>query len=224
MGVEPTGGRKTFSSPTLYADCWIDENTSPAMAAINTESSGYFESLVIAACQWVDNYCRRHFIRQQGDQIFVNHELPLREYVVFQLYEKPLVSVDNAWVNVGSTFVPIDLTYMQIDTTSATVKLPPDVTNLLSSSIPLPGVGRDVNIWIRYTAGYSTVPADVVQATARYVKYLYDLDNVVSGIGGFKTQTYSQSALSSNQVDQRLLSVQEALNKYKTSVVLGTGR
>lgn len=234
MAVAPEGTKLNFSSPASFGECWIDATTSPAMAALSAENEGYFEALAISACSWVNSYTQRYFNKQQADQIFINQDLPQLEYIVFQLQNRPLITVDKVFLNIAGTFTEFNLEYIQVDTQAGVLKLPPDLNNLVVAATEQYGTYRQSNIWVRFTSGYeierdidgafvtNDVPVEVQQATARYVQYLRDIDKRVSGVGSFKTQTYSESAFTTNQRDARLDSIYDTLKKYKQYHVTGT--
>lgn len=188
----PNGGAILIpSDPTTLADCWVSSTTTPNMAkyAADTTQSIYFEAFVIAACAGVNKICHRYFNQQQFDQIFPNDVLWVRDYKAYPLSNRPLISVDNVWLQIVNTWAPVASAYWQLLPQEGVIKILPTFNPYALVTLPSYFWPVTTNVWVRYTSGFTTVPAPVVMATALYVDYLFSRSNLIGGVSEAKTQT-----------------------------------
>ena len=206
MSLTPDGQpQKALADPQVIGDCWITPTQYPNLVKIGSNPllSGFLDSYIIEACAMVNSICHKKFNQQQSDMVIINENLYIGWYKTLSLENMPLVSVDNLWLNVVDTFAPVSLDYLQQDTVSGTIKILPNFTTYVQTTLPWYQFGNSANIWIRYTSGYeinrtdpenviNKVPAPVQRATAMLVDYLFGVDGIIPNVSEFKTQTYSQ--------------------------------
>lgn len=233
MATEPSGGRKDFQDPQTFDQCWIDSTTTSKMADLSTDDNDTFEAFVIAACAAVNKYCRRYFNQQQADDIFLDIPLNTSRYESFTLRNRPVKSIDALYLQVTNVFNTVSTEYIQIDYNSGILKVLPDFNSLVLARLPEIDTVSSSNFWVRYTSGFeivkagggfttNDVPKSVQIATAMYVSYLFDIQERVSGLQSFKTQTYSESNSDGNFDDPKLSAFKSLLNPYRKMHTFGT--
>jgi len=234
MALTPDGTKNDPTDPQSMNDSWIQADMFPNLQkyARDEDKSAFLDDYMLEACASVNEYCQRKFNKQVIDQIELNRGLGVTDYNVFVVRNRPLISVDNVWLNIGATFSSVGLDNLQIDTNAGVVKILPSViTQLSSNSI---GAFKSVNLWLRYTSGFNVdysdddnaendVPRDIRRATAMYVDYLYGMDGLRNQVGvkSYKTQTYAQTNASASE-DPILDRIGKILDRYKTSAVFAT--
>lgn len=224
MSLTPDGTKYDPQDPTEIDECWIQSTDFPNLAryAADSTKSPYLDTMILAACAAVNRMCFRKFNMQTIDQIEINKGLYIGNYKTFSLNNNPVKSVTKAWFQVVDTFSEIDLTYLQLDTVSSTIKLLPTFTSYSQTSMPLYGRDLTSNIWIRYVSGYeidqeneiNEVPFEVRYATALMVDVLFAGFDIGSGIDSFSTQTYSQKN-SIPDKDPAMMKITSLLKEYK---------
>jgi hypothetical protein len=228
MALTPDGDpKKVLTDPQTIGACWITPTQYPNLVKYGADPtlSPFLDAYIIEACAMVNDICKRKFNKQQADMIVPNTNLYIGSYRNISLENTPLVSVDDIWINVLDTFAEVSLDYMQLDISSGLLKILPNFTTYVQTTLPYFQFGSAANIWIRYTSGYeidrttdpeepiNKVPATVQRATALCVDYLMGLDGLVPNVSEFKTQTYSQK--SSNSKEDPIMSrIKEMLRDY----------
>lgn len=232
MGYNPPGTtRMDPVDPQTIEECWIQQNSFPNLAALaaNPATSEFLEAYIIEACAAINDLCNRQFNKQQQDQVFISKDMMFSEYNRFALNNRPLESVDNVWLQIGSTFSVVATEYTQIDTVSGFAKILPNILTTAASQIQ--NRNDSVNVWIRYTAGYAVdysdsntineVPMAVRRATAKYVDYLFASDGFTPGIKEFRTQTYQQKNSTAGGDDDPVLSmINKLLTPYRVNRIV----
>lgn len=218
--LNPPGYTKVnWYDPKNITDCWIDYTTSPNIAKYHSDTtkSPYLDNAIITACAAINRMCNRKFNIQQFDEIFTNETLAFRDFKIYVLKNRPLITVDNVWLNITNTFSAIDLTYLQVLTDEGIVKILPTFSVYVQTTLPFYAYSTASNLWIRYTSGYAIadVPFDVKLATAMWVDYYFSRFNLVGGVTQFSTQTYSQTNVTGKGMDSILVSIDEMLTPYK---------
>jgi hypothetical protein len=217
MALTPDGTKNNPVDPAELSECWINSTTTPELTALNASlGATYFQTLCIAACAFVNNYCNRKFNTQTIDQIYLNETFRGLSYKQFQVDNKPLTSVTKMWVDVAGTFSEVALTYMQIDTSLGVIKIIPDALSTILTSVPIVTMPNHVNIWIRYVSGYAVadIPKDLQMATALYLTYLYEQSKSDGSVESFSTQTYSQKN-TGGKGSGKMMTIEALLKKYK---------
>ncbi len=225
--LAPTGTtKKDFADPTSITTCWIQSSMYPNLAkyAADATKSPYLNTAIIAACAAINKMCNRKFNKQQADEIFPNETLMYRDYKTYSLKNRPIVTVDNCWVNVTNTFAPIDLNYLQLLTEEGIVKILPTFSVYVQTTLPWYAYQTASNLWIRYTSGYAVdysgghttneVPEPVRLATSMYVDYWFSRFELTGGVKSFSTQTYSQTSAGKGE-DPILSAIEEILTPFK---------
>lgn len=231
MSYAPPGyTKKDPVDPTTIDECWIQSTMYPNLAkyAANSSQSTYLNTAIITACAAINQMCNRKFNQQQYDYIIPNEVLFMRDYKTYVLPNRPLVSVDNVWVEVVDTFALVTPQYFQIMTYEGVLKILPTFSTYVQTTLPNFALRPSSNLWIRFTSGYAVdysgnnttndVPEPIRLATAMYVDYLYSRFSLMGGVTEFKTQTYSQKNAKGNE-DPILTAIQEILKPYFLSSV-----
>lgn len=224
MATTPDGQpQKVPVDPTSITQCWVQPSDFPDIQADATKSL-ILNSMIIAACAAVNRMCSRKFNQQQIDTIIKDQGIFYRDYKTFDVKNSPIVSLDNAWLQVINTFAVLDLTYLQVDVSSNWIKILPTFSVYVQSTLPFWALTPSTNVWLRATTGYAVdysnpaspindVPSSVIMATQFYVRYLYGVMNLPAGVKSYSTQTYSQT--NSTAADDPLLStVKDMLSPY----------
>lgn len=231
MSLTPDGHKYSPEHPQSIDTCWIQDNTFPNLAKYKADpvKSTYLNNTIMTACAMVDDMCNRYFLKQQTDEIFTDTILRQSKYNLFVLKNVPLITVDNVWIQVVSTFSEIGDTYLQVMPEEGIVKILPTFSTTASVPYPFYIDNTSTNVWIRYTSGYAVdysgtknandVPYDVRLATALLVDYIFASFDIPSGVDSFSTQTYSQK--NSNSSNDAILSrAKDLLKGYKLSNVV----
>lgn len=217
--------RKVLSDPDDISDCWITASSYPNLAKYSADPtlSPFLNSYIIEACAFINDLCKTKFNEQQADFVINNKNLYIGSYTTIVLPNKPVQSVDNIWLNVVDTFAPVSLDYIQLDGETGTLKILPDFTTYVQTTLPMFAYGDTSNIWIRYTTGYATedVPAMIKKVTALAVDYLFGLDNLTPNIESFSTQTYSQKNSKGDKDSDPILSrIEQLIADYKHITII----
>ena len=225
MALDP-GTIKQFKDPVVISDCWIDSSYSPLLAQYAVTYASYINAFIIAACGRVNSYCNRYFNKQQVDQVYYNESLTSFSYKTFVLKNRPVVSIDNVWLNIAGTFNEINLDYLIQDVQTGYIKLLPSATissALITTSELVQGT---TDLWVRYTSGYinsddtpantyeQKIPEDVKLATAMIAETLLEDSLQTADSAEFRTQTYSQKSFKSSE-NPKMNRAEEMLKKYK---------
>lgn len=217
--LTPDGTCYIWADPKTINDCWISSTDFPNLAkyASDATKSPYLENAIIAACAAINKICNRKFNKQVIDDIYTNEVLAFRDYKVYALKNRPVVSVDKVWLNVTNTFALIDPTYFQLLPSEGVLKILPTFSVYVQTTLPFYAYSTASNLWIRYTSGYekTDVPQDVKLATAMYVDYYFSRFNLTGGISSFGTQTYNQTNVTKPDSDPILVAINEILKTYK---------
>lgn len=226
MAIAPSNTKISFKNPQTIDQCWINSRFSPMLDNYGESYPLYVDRFIISACSAVNRMCNRYFNKQQADEIFTNESLQAYFYTQITLKNKPIISVDKAWLNITGTFNEINLQYLMQATDQGTIKLLPDVA--ISSSIVTNQlyIGKTTDLWVKYTSGYVTdqadvdsnnqlIPADVALATAIIAEVMLERAMSTSTGGkSFKTQTYSETSFGFEE-DPKFKQAKEMLKPYK---------
>lgn len=189
--------RKVLSDPKTIGECWITSSDYPNLAALAADPaySAFVDKFIIQACQGINRLTNRYWNRQEADYIYINERFFYRDYQTYVLPNTPVNSIVDIYLQVNETFLPVDLTYLQLMTDERTMKIIP-LLNYSNSVSPVANlVGDDkLNLWIRFNSGYdkADIPEEVKYATALYVSYLVSANENLSGVKSYRSQTYSQ--------------------------------
>jgi hypothetical protein len=203
--VAPPGfTKKDPINPQSISDCWISPTDYPNFLSYAADpiKSQFLNKYIIQACTKINTMCNRYFNSQQVDEIFDKTVLNMRDYSTFIIGNYPLVSVDYMWVNVVNTFNIVSLDYLQIDTRTGLVKILPNFSIYVQTTLPQWALKPSSTFWIRYTIGFDNVggvPEDIKRATALMVDYLFGLDSLTPNISSFRTQTYSETTAKASE-------------------------
>jgi len=233
MNDSPPGfDKKDPVDPTTIEECWITPDSSPNLKkyALDPNISPFLEDYIIMACGMINRMCNRKFNQQQYDQILPNQLLTIRDYKTFVLSNRPLVSIDEVWVQVVNTFALLDPTYFQIMTYEGIVKILPQFNVYVQTTLPMFSLASASNIWIRFTSGYkidrtdpdnviNEVPFPVQKATALMVDWLVGMDNITPNLSSFRTQTYSETTANASE-DPIKTRVEMMLKPYKLNTLI----
>ena len=224
MALTPDGTKLDPVDPSTANTAWISPTSHPNLVkfAADATKSDFLNEFILDACAAINRICNRKFNKQQIDQIFKDTNLFFRDYKTFVLDNRPLISVDNMWIQVVDTFSPISLEFIQVMTREAAIKVLPNFSSNVQTTLPIYALESSTNLWVRYTSGYEVdqdggtneVPRPVQQATALYVSYLFSSFDVDSGISEFKTQTYQQKNVLDADKDPLLTRIDKLLNPY----------
>jgi len=212
--------RKVLSDPVNINECWITSASSPNLIkyAANPLLSPFVNSYIIEACALINEMCNVKFNEQQVDMVINNKSLYTGSYQSVVLDNRPVQSVDNIWLNVVDTFAPVSLAFIQLDSETGILKIMPDFTTYVQTTLPITELSGASNLWVRYTAGYAIVdvPVLVKKATCLAVDYLFGLDGLVPNVDSFSTQTYSQKNSKGGVKEDPILSrIETLLSSYK---------
>lgn len=226
MSLTPDGHKYDPQDPQTIQECWIQSGAFPNLVryAADPTLSPFLNDYIIMACAEVNRLCDRKFNKQVVDEIFANERLWFNEYRMFTLKQRPLAEVTNIWLQVVDVFSPIDLQYLQVDTSVGTIKILPTFSTYVNTTLPAVYLSTASNLWVRYEGGYAVdytdpshpineVPFPVRMATALMVDYLFDLANVQGGVSNFRTQTYSQQNATPDQ-DPKLGAIKNMLKTF----------
>ena len=207
-----------FLHPATIDDCWIDTNY-PFLQP-NDFSIGIKEQLIIAACAQINEMCNRYFNEQEADQVFVNKKVG-NGYVMFSLRNRPVATITDVFLQVGSQFVELNSDYFQFSPQTGVFKIFPYPEASVSITTFLPYLPKDeLNTWIRYTSGFSSVPENVKMATALMYNYNISTYNNPSGATEFKTQTYSERLAGTPTNNPTLTQIKLLLSTYLIPTVV----
>lgn len=207
-----------FYDPATVGDCWIAVSDFPNLMSYNSDPSKqpYLNNAIINACAFINKICNRKFNKQKAQEIFMNETLAFRDYKVYTLRNRPLISVSNVWLNITNTFSPIDLNFLQVLTEEGIIKILPTFSVYVQTTLPFYAYQTASNLWVEYTSGYdkADVPMPIKLATAMYVDYLYSRFSLVGGVSNFSTQTYSQGNITKAGEDPILVSINDLIEPY----------
>lgn len=211
--------QKKLVDPATIGECWITSTSNfanIAKYAANSALSPYLDSYIIEACSLVNSICGVKFNEQVADMVISNQNLYIGRYKMIVLANLPVSSIENVWLNVVDTFAPVSLSFIQLDELTGTLKILPDFTTYVQTTLPYYQFGDSSNLWIRYTSGYEVadVPPVIKRATALAVDYLYGLDGLTPNVSSFKTQTYSQTTAKEDE-DPIMSRIKNLLKSYK---------
>lgn len=194
MATLPTGpnGRTILQAqnPTKISECWVNTSDYSFLADVDND-------VIVMACSWVNEYCDRKFNQQTVDESFITVSNRHYNYKPYVLEVRPLVSIEDIYLQINDNFLQLDLDYVQMFPEDGMFKLLPTVEDSteIQEFVLYADAFEQVNLWVRYTGGYESanVPVEIRYATALYAKYINGMSGSLDNIASFKTQTYSET-------------------------------
>ena len=214
MSLTPNDrAKKDFIDP-VYANCWI--TTTDPMLVTNALTAPQQQTLIERACARINRMCNRYFNSQEADEVFINDRSYYISMQTYVLENAPLNSITDIYLQVLDQFVQITQDYIQEFSVEGVVRLLPFPESLQALSLSLDAIeaADKLNMWFRYTSGYTAVPADVQLATAYMYNYLYSTSQNPAGIKSFRTQTTTEVYGVDSMDNPALVAIKDLLTPY----------
>ena len=237
--VYPTG--TTFATPTL-----ITPTGKPMMRVVDVAylgkdeflnyptglkltssdplyTSGALDTILQAASEQVNRYCRRHFNVQTVDEVFhgirIGQDEPKLQTVI--LKEGPIQSINSIYIQVLKWFIPFSLDYLQLFPDENFYQIVPFLGGNYASGVPLPSAvllrGMLGKVWTNYTFGYDVIPDEIKLATSLYATKMIGMqENPVSAQSVKFGRNFSLQWDKDN--DPLISQAHEILKPYRLSV------
>ena len=214
-------GFTAFANPSTISQCWI-EATDPFLQTSGLNNTEV-EKLIIASCARVNQLCNRFFNQQEADEVFIWKPRTMGHKQKYVMQNDPVTSVTDIYMQLLDEFLEIqtseNLQVMQDDGILIFRNYPEELQSIQISQLAL-ARQQEVNIWVRYTSGYTKddVPEDIKFATQLIFNYLSAIASMQAGVKSFKTQTYSQTSSaggSGSNADPVMTEVDNLLMPYR---------
>lgn len=205
-----------LKNPATIGACWLAVDD--PMLVSTSLSTLQKEKLVIRACAYVNGFTKRFFNSQIADYIQNNAQRSTRYLDTIVLPNNPVSGITDAYIQILAKFTEISLDYLELQSDSGIIRLLTVPEGLINIQSVVPYQFEQAQLWIRYTSGYTSVPEDVVQATALVYNHLYTMSQDTSAVRSFETQNYKQTNATPSE-SPMLLSAHQLLNPYRKTHV-----